>query len=62
MFEKLIRALFGEPKQTTPDPRIHESAQLVIVTLADVERYLMYSRIADHQRLIEIEEDLYGRF
>jgi hypothetical protein len=62
MFEKLIRAIFGEPSQAASNVRLHESGQLTIVSIHDLERQRMYERMAQHQRLIEVEEDLYDRF
>ena len=62
MFRKLIHAIFGEPSRPAANLRIHESGQLTIVSIHDLERQRMYERIAQHQRLIEIEEDLYERF
>jgi hypothetical protein len=62
MFRKLIRALLGEPQQPVSSVRIHESGQLSIVSTQEIARRRMYERMAQHQRLIEIEEDLQDRF
>jgi hypothetical protein len=62
MFEKLIRAILGETNKPAAGMRIHESGQLALLSTRELDLRRMYERMAQHQRLIEVEEDLHNRF
>ena len=62
MLEKLLRAFMGEPRETEAGIHIYESGQLALLSTQELERRRLYERIAQHQQLIEIEEDLRRKF
>jgi hypothetical protein len=62
MFQKLQRILFGEARQPDAAIHIHESGQLALLSTQQINRRKLYERMAQHQRLIEVEEDLRRQF
>lgn len=63
MLAKVWRAFFSTPQVTITTTRIHESGQIAaVLSTQEMERKRLYERIAQHQRLIEVEEDLRQRY
>ena len=58
MLEKLMRAVFGEPHRPVESISVHESGQMAILSTQELAHRQMYERMARHQRLIEVEDDL----
>ena len=61
MLQKLMQAVFGAPTQPETQIMAHESGQMAILSTQELERRRFYERMAQHQRLIEVEEDLRRR-
>jgi len=58
MLQKAIRVIFGETRREDVVVRSHESGQMALLSTRELELRKMYERMAQRQRLIEVEEDM----
>jgi hypothetical protein len=62
MFAKILRTTAGQPHPATSSNSLPDSAQPALLSTREIELRRMYERMAQHQRLIEVEDDLRRRF
>ncbi len=63
MLAKIWRALFSAPQVTVVTAHTYDTAPaMAMLSTQEIERRRLYERMAQHQRLIEVEEGAQQRF
>lgn len=62
MFAKILRTTAGEPRSATSGTSLPDSVQEGLLSTREIDLRRMYERMAQHQRLIEVEDDLRRKF